>query len=276
MESKPSVKKANTYEPFLRWAGGKIWFLKHLQNFLPQKFNNYHEIFLGGGSVFFNINSTKQSYISDLNSDLINTYTQVRDDVENVIAELKKFKNTETDYYRIRGKKFDIDYQKAAQFIYLNMTSFNGIYRVNRKGEYNVPYGSRITIDFIQEDILRNASAKLKGVTIKARDFEGALNLVKKGDLVFVDPPYTVAHENNGFILYNQKLFSLDDQIRLAEKLTELNKRGALFIVTNAYHKEIRKIYDGVGDFHVLIRKSLIGGKQALRQDIKEYVITNF
>ncbi len=262
--------------PFLRWAGGKTWFIKHLQQQAPEHFENYHEPFLGGGSVFFNTSPNGTSYLSDLNSDLIETYIQVRDNVEKVISQLKLFENTEDNYYKIRDKTFRVGYQRAAQFIYLNMTSFNGIYRVNRNGDYNVPYGRRLTIDFIQEDLLRLASEKLKKTILKVQDFEQSLRLVQKGDFVFIDPPYTVAHEKNGFILYNQKLFSLEDQYRLAKLLIRLNDIGAFYLMTNAYHNTIKEVYKNAGTFLTLRRNSLIGGKGAKRDIIREFVVKNF
>lgn len=263
-------------EPFLRWAGGKTWLKKLIINYLPESYINYHEPFLGGGSIFFYINHDRKSYLSDVNKELIYTYIQVRDNVDEVIQFLKQFKNTEKEYYRIRSLKFENSYQKAAQFIYLNMTSFNGIYRVSRKGVYNVPYGHRNTIDFIQEENLRLTSRKLKASDINNSDFEAAIKLVKKDDFVFLDPPYTVAHAKNGFIGYNQKLFSLDDQYRLAECLRHLNKIGANFVLTNAFHDKIKEIYEDTGNFIPLTRMSLIGGKGAKRQYIKEYLIKNF
>jgi DNA adenine methylase len=143
-------------------------------------------------------------------------------------------------------------------------------------GKYNVPYGFRKTIDFIQEDTLRLASQKLQGANINQLEFTRAFDNVQENDLVFLDPPYTVAHSNNGFIRYNQKLFSLDDQYALADKLRELNRIGAKFILTNAYHKKIKEIFHDTGNFHKLKRKSLIGGKGAKRECINEYLIRNF
>ena len=263
-------------EPFLRWAGGKTWLKKYIVNYLPDTFRSYHEPFLGGGSIFFHIEQKKVSYLSDLNRELIFTYAQIRDDVENVIGCLKEFNNKEKEYYSIRQSKFDDPSQQAARFIYLNMTSFNGIYRENQKGEYNVPYGHRYKIDFIQENNLRLNSQKLKRTEICCLDFEEFLKKVQKNDFVFLDPPYTVAHSNNNFIRYNKKLFSLEDQYRLAASLKKLNKTGAKFILTNAYHDKIVEIYKGTGEFIPLSRMSLIGGKGASRQSIKEYIIRNF
>jgi DNA adenine methylase len=158
-------------ESFLRWAGGKNWFVKHLHKYLPKNgFNDYHEPFLGGGSIFFSL-QTKISYLSDLNEDLTKTYTEIRDNVEDVIKELKRFKNTEDFYYLIRDeRKKPYATQEAAKFIFLNQTSFNGIFRVNLNGKYNVPYGFR-TKDFFQPDNLRHASSALKNAKIFASDF---------------------------------------------------------------------------------------------------------
>jgi DNA adenine methylase len=263
-------------EPFLRWAGGKIWLRQHIQSVAPKSFVKYHEPFLGGGAIFFALDQNNDCFLSDLNQDLIQTYIQVRDDVDNVIKYLKKYKNNEEEYYKIRGSRVYSPSKKAAQFIYLNKTSFNGIYRVNRQGQYNVPYGQRTTIDYIQEDNLRLTSRKLHNSRIACVDFEDAITKVRKGDFVFLDPPYTVAHSNNNFIGYNQNLFSLDDQYRLANVLRLLNRIGAKFLLTNAYHKKIREIYVGTGKFSIFRRMSLIGGKGAARQNINEYVIRNY
>jgi DNA adenine methylase len=263
-------------EPFLRWAGGKTWLKSSILNYVPESIINYHEPFLGGGAIYFYTEQKGRSYLSDLNKDLVDTYIQVRDNVEEVIEFLKEFNNTEIDYYKIRRALFNNPSQKAAKFIYLNKTSFNGIYRVNRKGEYNVPYGRKYTTDYIKEDNLRLTSQKLQDAQISSLDFDEAISKVNKNDFVFLDPPYTVAHSKNGFIGYNQKLFSLQDQYRLASSLKELNNIGARFILTNAYHDKIVEIYKGTGNFIPLTRASLIGGKGANRENINEYMIKNF
>ena len=262
-------------KPFLRWAGGKTWLIKQISDFLPEGgFNQYHEPFLGGGAIFFHINP-KIAFLSDLNRELIDTYISVRDDVEAVIEELRQFKNTKECYYSVRSKNFKKSSKKAARFIFLNQTSFNGIYRVNLNGVYNVPYGYR-SKDFFEPENLRKVSHVLSGKTIFHDDFRKTLDNIRKGDLVFLDPPYTVTHYNNGFIKYNDKLFDLNAQYSLSKYIDCLKEIGAYYILTNAAHDKIKNIFSKKGDlFSNLTRASLIGGKKAQRGKFKEAVFTN-
>lgn len=261
-------------KPFLRWAGGKRWLLKHIDEFMPVNgFNQYHEPFIGGGSIFFHV-SPQISFISDLNHELIEAYSGIKDDVELVIKHLKTFKNTKEDYYRIRTQKFRSSAKRAARFIYLNQTSFNGIYRVNLKGEYNVPYGNRNNYKIDYEN-LRNVQTSLQNTQIVCSDYYESLNNVKKGDLVFLDPPYTVTHNDNGFIKYNKKLFCLEQQYSLAEMIQEIKQLGAYYILTNAAHPQVREIFDTGDRIIELERASLVGGKNAKRGKYAELIITN-
>lgn len=273
MDQKIKVEQKNA-KPFLRWAGGKRWLISELKQFLPQEgFNNYHEPFLGGGAIFFHLQQNK-SFLSDLNKDLVTTYLAVRDDVDNVIKYLKAFKNTEEDYYRIRCQNFRLSAKKAAQFIYLNQTSFNGIYRVNQKGKYNVPYGKRNNISFNYENLYL-AHEALQNAVISSKDFYDSIHEIEEGDLVFLDPPYTVTHNNNGFITYNQKLFSIDQQYRLAEMIKEVRRKNAYYIMTNAAHPEIIEIFGNGDQIFELKRNSLIGAKSSSRGKYEEIVLTN-
>jgi DNA adenine methylase len=260
--------------PFLRWAGGKRWLIKQLHNYLPVSgFNQYHEPFIGGGSIFFHL-QPKKAFISDLNKELINAYIAVQQDVELVIGFLKDFKNTEEGYYQIRSFKFDDFFQEAARFIYLNQTSFNGIYRVNLNGEYNVPYGKRHNFQFNYNN-LRNASLNLKNVNFSSGDFSNIMQNVKKGDLVFLDPPYTVTHNSNGFIQYNQKIFSLSEQYRLSEMIDKIKNIGAYYILTNAAHPEVKNIFQKDDAFFEVSRASTIGGTGSKRGKYAELIMTN-
>ena len=266
----------STCKPFLRWAGGKTWFKKHIDDFLPNDgFNDYHEPFLGGGSIFFHVKPKGKCYLSDLNKELVETYCQVRDDVEGVISEMAKFTNTKEEYYRIRNMQYRNSNRRAARFVFLNQTSFNGLYRVNLKGQYNVPYGFR-TKNFFEPENLRNASKALSNSELISSDFSETLVKIKKGDLVFLDPPYTVSHYENGFVKYNAKLFDLERQLDLADFIQRIKARGAYYIMTNAAHKTIREIFNYEGDQVVtLSRASLIGGHQAKRGKFKEMIFSN-
>lgn len=262
-------------KPFLRWAGGKNWLIKHVKETLGTfEFKNYHEPFLGGASLFLFLKPQNISYLSDLNFELIETYSVVRDHVERLISEMENYRNSEKFYYSIRQIKSRSKIKNAAKFIYLNQTSFNGIYRVNLDGIYNVPYGFR-SKEFLDADNLRAVSQTLKNVDLTVNDFAYAIKKVKKGDLVFLDPPYTVSHNNNGFIKYNQKLFSLEDQYRLAECIEVIKDIGAYYLLTNAAHKKIAEIFGVIDRKKELTRSSSIGGSKAHRGCISEYLFTN-
>lgn len=262
-------------EPFLRWAGGKNWLIKHLDKLLPANgFNRYFEPFLGGGSIFLAINPQKKSFLSDLNEELIQTYSVLKKSPESIIKLLEHFENTKEFYYKIREEQYEDSIQKAARFIYLNQTSFNGIFRVNLKGKYNVPYGFR-TKNFLEKEKLLSISKRLKNTTLSHGDFSIIKSKVKEKDLVFLDPPYTVSHNDNGFIKYNQKLFSLADQVRLSELIDHIKAKGAYYILTNAAHKRIDEIFNK-GDYrYVKNRANLVGGLNAERGQIQEYIFTN-
>jgi DNA adenine methylase len=187
---------------------------------------------------------------------------------------LKLFKNDEKSYYEAREAIYSNKLEQAARFIYLNQSSFNGLHRVNSKGKFNVPFGFRKK-DYIDKEIIRNASMALKSATIFQSDFLSTLENVKAKDLVFLDPPYTVSHNNNGFIEYNEKIFSLADQWRLSAMIDEIKKKDAFYILTNAAHKTIEEIFEKGDTKLKLTRGNGIGGTKATRGQTDEYVFTN-
>lgn len=262
-------------KPILRWAGGKAWILKYIDDIIKHDFYNYHEPFLGGGSVFFHLKPNQQSFLSDTNSELINVYKQMKLHPVHLIRSLENMKNSKEEYERIKKERPKTNLEKASRFIFLNKTSFNGIYRVNSKGEYNVPYGNNPYVSIVETPNFFNASTLLKRAHLKACDFGETLDFIEKKDLVFLDPPYTVAHKNNGFIEYNKKIFSWLDQERLADFINEIIKRRAFFILTNAAHESITSLYGRFGEKREVLRKSTIGGKNAKRQEISEFIFTN-
>jgi DNA adenine methylase len=269
------VNGAKNNKPFLRWAGGKNWLIKHLDQLIPRNgFKNYHEPFLGGGSVFLYLSPQRKAYLSDLNEDLISTYLAIKNDPEIIIKKLQTYTNSKDFYYSIREEKFTDQFDKAAQFIYLNQTSFNGIYRVNLRGEYNVPYGFRKK-EFLEPEVLYKVSAALKNAILFSGDFSLVKSNIKKNDFIFLDPPYTVSHNDNGFIKYNQDLFSLDDQIRLSKLIEVIKRKDAYYLLTNAAHTTIVEIFEKGDSFIPIQRASLIGGKNAKRGQTTEYIFTN-
>lgn len=273
----PLIKSAL---PVLKWAGGKRWFVKYVDQFLPQSFNNYHEPFIGGASIFLHLKNTgkikHKSFLSDFNSELINTYRQLQLNPQKVVEVIKSFKNEMSSYYTLRSLQIKGEIENAAKFIFLNKTSFNGIYRVNKKGEYNVPYGYRTGDNiFDYENIIKTSLILNDNTEFLTGDFDLVRENIQKNDLVFLDPPYTVAHENNGFIQYNKSLFSWNDQERLAELLKFISAKGAHFIMTNAAHKNIEELFDPIGKKVQLDRKSLVGGKGAVRKNVHEFIFTN-
>lgn len=275
--AKNMEKTKTTAEPFVRWAGGKTWLVPYIPKLIRGlPIEHYHEPFLGGGAVFYAVRHHKKAYLSDSNPRLINAYIQVRDNPEQVISYLSGFQNSEAEYYRVRSEFTNEGTpENAARFIFLNQTSYNGLFRVNRNGFYNVPYGFRTWWKCDPEQIF-NASAYLKNTRIVTGDFEVNKYRIKENDLVFLDPPYTVSHSNNGFIAYNQKLFSVEDQKRLKRYIEYIKRKGAFYILTNAAHETIRKIFLVQNDrLIVLHRPSLIGGIHAVRKSIPEYVFTN-
>lgn len=276
----PSKKKRRKAKPFLRWAGGKSWLLKYFDDYMPETFGDYHEPFLGGAAVFFHLKTTNQLrgrvYLSDVNPELINCYQCIQENVEDVIKYLKWSRNSEGHYYKLRDEKPRGRYQKAARFLYLNRTSFNGIYRVNQQGEFNVPYGDKKYRRLFDYENLRLVSKALQGVFIKCCDFTKAQSQVREGSLVFLDPPYTNAHGKNGFVIYNEQLFSDIEQKDLKKFIDKVVAKGAHFVLTNANHNYVKQLFSKKGyTANSRKRQSVIGGTDAHRGEIKELVFSN-
>ena len=261
--------------PFIKWAGGKNWLTTRINNFLPSKFKNYHEPFLGGAAVFFHVRPTNKVFLSDLNSELINAFKKIKKDPLQVISHLDTLENNEANYYKVRATVSTDNSFNAARFIFLNKTCYNGIYRVNSGGKFNVPYGHNNSVTIHEKDNLFVVSKAMKKATLRSQDFEKCLGKIEKGDLVFLDPPYTVAHNNNGFLEYNQKIFTWNDQERLADFVNEIRKKRAFFILTNAVHDSIVNLYKNLGKRYELDRYSTITSRIEKRKKISEYLITN-
>ncbi|WP_294181793.1 Dam family site-specific DNA-(adenine-N6)-methyltransferase [uncultured Schumannella sp.] len=263
-------------DPFLRWAGGKRWLRPTVNQILGnRRISGYIEPFLGGASIFMGLAVAGRSVLADLNEELVGVYQAVRDSHVAVAEALEGYENTPEAYYSARANVPRDLPSRAARFIYLNHTSFNGIHRVNLKGEYNVPFGYRKTVNMPSLATLTFASQKLSKSTLCSGDFAVSLRDAKAGDLVFLDPPYTVAHNANGFVKYNQHLFSFSDQQRLALEIERLLSLGADFILTNAAHASVADLFGPLGNQVVVSRKNAVGGRRATRGRAEEFLFTN-
>ncbi|MFH1374254.1 MAG: Dam family site-specific DNA-(adenine-N6)-methyltransferase [bacterium] len=259
--------------PFLKWAGGKRWLVENHLELLNIHFERYIEPFLGSGAVFFRL-APKSAILSDSNAQLIDTYRAIGDDWKKVLRLLRNHHRSHTKeyYYKIRAQKPRSSAGGAARFIYLNRTCWNGLYRVNLRGQFNVPIGTKTNVILSTDDFEKCASL-LANAKLYSQDFETILGKAKTGDFVFVDPPYTVRHNDNAFIKYNESLFSWEDQIRLRNCVRSALDRGAKLIITNACNKCIQELYYGIGEHITLSRASVISGKSSARGKYDEMVI---
>ena len=260
-------------KPFLKWAGGKRWFVTNHSDLLPRNFKRYIEPFLGSGAVYFHLRP-KRALLGDFNEDLIETYQAIKENWKLVYRYLREHHKNHSHeyYYKMRDSALSSRASRAARFIYLNRTCWNGLYRVNQNGVFNVPKGTKDSVIF-DDDRFDEISNVLQCAKLYACDFEELIDKAKEGDLVFVDPPYTVRHNHNAFIKYNEKLFSWFDQERLFYALKRAQKRGAHVVGTNAYHKCIRELYGTSFGSLPVSRNSPISSKVESRKSFEELVI---
>jgi DNA adenine methylase len=262
-------------DPFLKWPGGKRWAASHIAGAVRRRLENkYFEPFLGGGAVFFCL-CPRRALLSDINGDLINIYRMIRDHPNEVIEKLRVLPVSRAEYYRIRASEPSEPALRAARFLYLNRTAFGGMYRLNRAGKFNVPYGGgeREPSVLWQRDILKEASAALKNAELREADFETALEQAGPGDVVYCDPTYTVTHDQDGFVRYNNRNFSWADQERLAKAASRASRRNATIMISNAHHREIRRLYR-TATFETLARFSTLCPDPSRRRTVLEYLIT--
>jgi DNA adenine methylase len=258
--------------PFLRWAGSKRRLMNQIIPFIPSQFHAYHEPFLGSGALFFLL-CPSRAWLSDKCDELINVYKILRDSVSSIIRYLRPLKPDRDLFYAFRNQPSRGKFKRVAEFLYLNKTCWNGLYRVNSKGHYNVPYGMPRTNFIANFDNLRACSLVLRkpSVSLQSGDFEEALAKVQAGDLVYLDPPYITRH-NNGFVDYNETLFSWKDQKRLAKRGQQLASAGAYVIVSNADNNEVRELYRGF-KYGILRRPSTLASNPQCRVRVTEAIL---
>ena len=266
--------------PIVKWVGGKRQLMFELLKNMPVSCNRYFEPFIGGGALFFEL-QPDNAYISDMNEELINLYQVVRDNVDELITDLQKHDISKEYFMEIRNidrtEEYEnwSDVQKASRFIYLNRTCFNGMYRVNSKGEFNVPFGHYKNPRILDENNLINCSNLLQRTEIKHADFSEILKKVKKGDFVYFDPPYVPLSETSSFTSYTKDGFDMDMQLSLRDVCDELDSMGVKFLLSNSDTQFVNELYENYNIKKVFASRQINANADG-RGKITEVLVRNY
>jgi DNA adenine methylase len=305
----PAVATVETVRPILKWAGGKRQLLPALRRYYPSTFTRYLEPFLGSGAVFLDCHNRglldgRTVHLSDINADVIGCYRMVRDDVDGVIRVLETLaaghaRDGARHFYAVRDDRFNAlrrdvhaaadpaaaySVELAAMLIYLNRTGYNGLFRVNARGGFNVPVGRHAKVTICDAPNLRRLAAALRrpGLTIDVRRFEDALGGGRRGDFVYLDPPYAPLSRTSHFTSYTAARFGLDEQERLQQAVVTLARLGASVLLSNSVAPEIRRLYATNAEAreaglraHTVPARRAINSRASGRGAVREYLITN-
>lgn len=267
-------------KPILKWVGGKRQLLPELTKRLPPAFKRYLEPFFGGGALFFelhNLSLLNTAFISDKNRSLIEVYTAIRDNPIEVIEVLRKYKYSEKTYYKIRELQIESLSlpEKAARLLYLNKTGFNGLYRENSKGKFNVPFGKHKNPNICDTENLLKCSSVLKNAEISCADFPDVLAFAAKGDFVYFDPPYIPLSKTSNFTSYGKDGFFEHNHVRLMEVYSELDRFGCYVMLSNSDTEFTNKLYSKFNISKVFASR-LVNSKSTARGKIQEIIVTNY
>lgn len=271
-------------KPFLKWAGGKRQLLPEIRKYVPKKINTYYEPFIGAGAVLFDI-QPKRAVVNDINKELINVYNVVKNNIDELIEDLKKHENNKDYFYAIRDLDRQPEYQqlsnveRASRIIYLNKTCYNGLFRVNSQGQFNVPFGKYKNPQIVNEITVKSVHNyfSFNNITVLNKDFETAVETAEKGDFVYFDPPYDPVSDSASFTGYSLDGFDRSQQIRLRDLCVELDKRGCKFLLSNSATDFIQEIYKEE-EFHIEIVSASrnINSVASKRGKIDEVLVMNY
>jgi DNA adenine methylase len=277
------MKKNKLVMPVVKWVGGKRQLLPELLKYIPAKFNEYYEPFIGGGALLFAL-QPKLAVINDSNAELINVYQAIKNQVDDLIIDLRKHLNDPQYFYKIRGLDRDHEnydklsqVEKASRLLYLNKTCFNGLFRVNQAGEFNSPFGSYKNPNIVNEIHLRavNHYFNNANITFTVGDFEIPLESIKKNSFVYFDPPYDPISNSSNFTGYTSNGFGSKEQIRLKNVCDKLNIRGVKFLLSNSATNFIKDLYKDY-KIELVKAKRSINSDASLRGEIDEVLIRNY
>ena len=273
-------------KPFVKWVGGKRQLLAKITPLIPEAFTRYIEPFTGGGAVFFSLSKRLQdghipAWLNDINPELVNAYQIVRDRPDALLADLHTHIHTKDYFLSIRSLDRQVGglssltpVQRASRFIYLNRTAFNGLYRVNAKGQFNVPFGRYKNPAIADADTIYSCSKALQKVTISCSSFDKLLPQTNEGDFIYLDPPYIPLNKTSYFTSYSQTGFGHTEQQKLADLVRDMDKRGVRFLASNAYVPELNNLYSGFTIIEVQATRAINANKDG-RHAISEALITN-
>lgn len=270
-------RKITKVKPFVKWAGGKSQLLPELLRYKPTSYKRYLEPFIGGGALFFEINS-KNALINDSNEELINCYMMIKDQPEELINDLLRHKNEKEYYYKIRKEDPETltQIERASRFIYLNRTCYNGLWRVNKKNQFNTPFGKYKNPKIVNEKLIKAVSLFLEPTEIHSEDFEDfLLENAKKDDFIYLDPPYNPISEYSDFKRYTKDFFGKDEQNRLAKIFKKLDKKGCKLLLSNSYSDMILNLYSEYEIITVHARRNINKDPNG-RGVIKEILVRNY
>jgi len=269
--------------PVLKWVGGKRQLLNEIRKYLPKTYTTYYEPFIGGGAVLFDL-QPKKAVVNDVNEELINLYSVIKSDVESLIVDLEKHENTSEYFYNIREQDRDREVytslssiEKASRVVYLNKTCFNGLFRVNKAGEFNSPFGNYKNPNIVDTVTLRAVSKYFNKADIKFLnvDFEIALKNIRRGAFVYFDPPYDPVSSSSNFTGYDKGGFNREEQIRLKNLCDKLDRQGVKFLLSNSSTDFIRELYS---DYNIVTVKAkrAINSDGKSRGEVDEVLVRNY
>ena len=276
--------KEVTLQPFTKWTGGKRQLLPVIRELIPKTYNRYFEPFVGGGALFFDL-APKDAVINDFNAELINCYQQIKDNPQELVEILKVQQDYHSKEYYLdlrsadRDERIDMmsEVQRAARILYMLRVDFNGLYRVNSKNQFNVPYGRYKNPKIVDEELIFAISVYLNNnqLEIKTGDFEKAVLDVQPGDFVYFDPPYIPLSETSAFTSYTHEGFSYDDQVRLRDTFKKLSDAGAYVMLSNSSSFLVEELYRDF-NIHYVEATRTNGAKSSSRGKISEIIVTNY
>ncbi|HEW2269739.1 TPA: DNA adenine methylase [Streptococcus pneumoniae] len=277
------IKKV-TLQPFTKWTGGKRQLLPVIRELIPKTYNRYFEPFVGGGALFFDL-APKDAVINDFNAELINCYQQIKDNPQELIEILKVHQEYNSKEYYLdlrsadRDERIDMmsEVQRAARILYMLRVNFNGLYRVNSKNQFNVPYGRYKNPKIVDEELISAISVYINNnqLEIKVGDFEKAIVDVRTGDFVYFDPPYIPLSETSAFTSYTHEGFSFADQVRLRDAFKRLSDTGAYIMLSNSSSALVEELYKDF-NIHYVEATRTNGAKSSSRGKISEIIVTNY